>query len=191
MWLEVSAEEKVHSKSLLCEDDGTMLCTKQQVGYSSQYRDPTKIFLPACGPFPLLLLPSQVLWPPYSLPSREGNSPAAKMRTRHNCQPLPCQGQASWQTRSHLSSKLWQKKRAVLGLITHRPVDIHHGLEVLSPEDGASHRGHPYLSLCKSWSWGEDMNYMDMPYYIQRKKSQLFFLSRKSLTLLKWSWLPI
>lgn len=80
----------------LCEDDGTMPCTKQQKGYSSQYHDLTKGFLPACGPFHLLLLPSQVLWPPYSLPSREGNSPAAKTRTRDNCQPLPCQGQASW-----------------------------------------------------------------------------------------------
>lgn len=84
----------------------------------------------------------------------------------------PCQGQASWQTRNHLSSRLWQGKRAVLGSITHRPVDVHHGLEVLSPDDGASCKGHLYLSLCKSWSWGEDLDYVEklagklMPYYV-------------------------
>lgn len=92
----------------------------------------------------------------------------------------PCQGQTSWQSRNHLSSRLWQAKRAVLGSITHRPVDIHCGLEVLSPGDDASHKGHPCISLCNSWSWGEDLNYMEklveklMPCYVKKKKPTFF-----------------
>lgn len=154
-WLEVSAQGKVRSK---CWLDGSMRRTWQCSAQSNRWvtshlhsvmTPPRTSYLPVDPPFPSPWCSAKffVLHTPHSADKKTALQQGWRQR-RIVSLHCWCQGQASWRTRNHLSSILWQAKWAALGSITHRPVDIHHGLDAPFPEDGASHEGHPCLSLC-------------------------------------------
>lgn len=158
MSLEVSTQEKVRSKRWL---DGCMRRTWQCSAQSNRWvtahlhsiMTPTRASYLPVPPFPCSSAKFFDPVPPARLRRKQPCSKAedksglssstAAVRTW----PAGRQGIVSAQLFGKLNERCWDRSH-------NRPVDIHHGLDAVFPEDGASHEGQASASVVKERELG-------------------------------------